>query len=183
MDHKTSQEALKELAKTPNYDPICIGQMHDFQQRLLVARPVLAEELVTMLVRLRELWLEMSPLQTHQYDERYAAVQFRLGDVPLNLHNYGDRPLRGEIAADVAAYVEERAVLFEEAQGELRAQRESDQLETARLLQQDEKAHQQLHTQCVLRSHFRARFACADSAPCPAGTRSKRSRLMSCSSC
>jgi hypothetical protein len=141
---KVSKTALSTLSATPNYDPLCIAAMHEFQQRLLVVRPVLDEALVSGLVRLRELFLEMSPLQTHQYDERYAAVQFRLGDTPLNLHNFGPLPVKGEIAADVKAFVDDRIELFEAKQAELKAQRESDQADMARLLEQAQKEQQRL---------------------------------------
>jgi hypothetical protein len=120
-DLKKSKEALADLAKCPNYDPLCLSAVHEFQQKLLVTRPVIDEGLVNGLVRLRELFLEMSPMQSHRYRADGPEFQFRLGDTPLNLHTLGDRPIKGEIAADVKAFVEDRLELYEAKQNELKA--------------------------------------------------------------
>lgn len=118
QDAKEVDKAWSVLRQTPNYDPLRVAEMCQWEEQAAQAPDGLGESDLT---RLRELYLEMSPLDTHQYGDNYPAFQFRLGDFPLNLHSLGPRPIQGEIAADVAWFVEDRLRLFEEHQAELSA--------------------------------------------------------------
>lgn len=116
-----SNEILARLKRIPNYNPILIASMQKFEETV----SNLQEDIKVTLIRLRELYLEMSPMSSYSYGDEYRTFHFRLGDSPLNLNNFGPCPLAGEIQEDVKDYLEERLQLYKEHNAEM-LERETD---------------------------------------------------------
>lgn len=108
-DHPTlSPELLNELKKVPNYNPILVASMKKFEDKIKNVSNI-SEAAKLTLIRLRELYLEMSPMQSYNYGEGYRTFHFRIGNFPLNIQKYSDEPpIPGEIQSDVQSFIEER---------------------------------------------------------------------------
>ena len=132
-----------------NYNPFYIAEMEQFEQAVQHL-----EDSKSYLVRLREAYLEMTLIQPFSYGEGYRTFYFRIGNVPFNLDQQGSMPVRGEIQADISAYVSERIELYEEAeqdkqllQGQLEKEKEyriAKEREEALLKSQQLQRQQQL---------------------------------------
>ena len=99
-----SAELWKKLEKHPNYNPLLIAEMHRFEEQLAGHAD---DNTKNLLIRLRELFLEMTPKHAYSYGGD-NTFYFRIGTVPLNLDKYGGKPLAGEISADISAYLTDR---------------------------------------------------------------------------
>lgn len=92
----------KKLEKYPNFNPVCIAEMQRFEDTLKYR-----EENIRMgLLRLRELYLEMTPKHEYTYGNGHGTFYFRIGTVPLNLDQFGDKLLAGEIRDKVRRQIE-----------------------------------------------------------------------------
>jgi hypothetical protein len=110
-----STKDLSELRKFPNYDPFKMAEIVRFEELLNGNGTFLCNSLqplgipekdIEQLIRLRELYLEMTPLQEYQYGESYTQFRFRIGKIPLNLHQLGEAPLAGEISEEVESRIQ-----------------------------------------------------------------------------
>jgi DNA segregation ATPase FtsK/SpoIIIE-like protein len=97
-------DLLKTLQSQANHDPSKLADLQVFQQKI----ESLPESPRNYLIRLREAFLEMTPLNEYCYGPNYRSFQFRIGTVPFNLNQFGPIPIAGEIAEDVKVYVAER---------------------------------------------------------------------------
>jgi hypothetical protein len=105
QDREDIEMTFALLARIPNFDPYCVAELVDFAW----AAPQASAEshrLVADATALRELCLEMTPLETYTLGRK--TLRLRTGVVPLNLHTLGDRPNKGEIQAYVKSFVQQR---------------------------------------------------------------------------
>lgn len=71
VDYKSVEECVKRRRATPNFDPICLADMQVYSHRhaMPAAKAVSSTqftEVLVQLIRLRELFLEMTPMSEHQ---------------------------------------------------------------------------------------------------------------------
>lgn len=118
-------DLLKRLKAYPNYDPFYIAAMQKFEDTVRG----LDNAAKIILIRLRELYFEMTPLQSHRYTVDAPFFRFRIGQVPFNLDSFGPMPIPGEIQADVMDYIKERIELEEARQKELKMIEEKNKLQ------------------------------------------------------
>ena len=135
-----SSTTLPDLLKNnPNFNPIYVAEMQRFEDSLPVGVPDgLSEEVRLQLLRLREMYLEMTPKIKYRYSQGYNSFYFRIGTVPLNLDRYGSKPLQGEIQAIVEQIVA-KDIAVKKEYDEREAKAKEVLQEHERLLVQHEK--------------------------------------------
>jgi ankyrin repeat protein len=117
QNHPMPEALLKELREINNYNPFYIAAMKMFED-YVGGVPALAPIKIE-LIRLREIYLEMTPLNTYSYGEQYFEFSFRIGNIPLNLDHYGPTPIKEEVQSDVMRIISDRVAQAEKYQKEL----------------------------------------------------------------
>ena len=142
------RDAMQLLEQHANYNPYNLADLKQLEVNLISQN--IPTNKATFLLRLRELFLEMTPMDDYQYGRLYISFHYRLGVGPLR--GAGPIPLLGEIQEDIEEMVEKRIELFEEELEKLekiqqeariqldKQQQELDKLQTkARRLAKDKK--------------------------------------------
>ena len=107
LDKLDSEKAMipqSLLYGHPNYNPMNIVELKKFGDCLVDAH--MEEPYRSSLMALRELFLEMTPLNSaNSYADESRVYTYRIGSVPLNLDKVGNVPSRGEVSEEVLEYV------------------------------------------------------------------------------
>lgn len=116
-DQLPPTDLLQRLATTyNNYNPLLLASIHRFENELS------SSELGCIkapLIRLREIYLEMTPLTSYSYGTNHQTFYCRIGNVPLNLDHSGPIPEKGEVQADVLRLINDRIEQAEKHQKDL----------------------------------------------------------------
>ncbi len=99
-------QLLQQLEMLNNYNPVLMAAMQFFDNALTLVPEL--NGIRTELICLRELYLEMTPLSSYSYGDNYLTFHFRIGNIPLNLDQYGPMPIKGEIQSDIVRLIEDR---------------------------------------------------------------------------